>query len=396
MPHIRFYVLLLFTTAFFGNTFASGAGAITSAPSGINPPTLRGYIREMPAIRLDNDFSNPSFTNLLHNRLNLRWDPAANFRLAIEVRNRLLYNELFRDFPQYSDILGRDEGLVDMSWVWLSDGAWIGHTTADRLYADWRAENWHVRVGRQRINWGINLVSNPNDLFNTYSFFYFDYEERPGSDAIRIQHYPGDLSVIQLAVSPARNSRETVAAGLLNIHVRNYDFQALAGYFRNRLAIGTGWAGSIGGAGFKGEATWFYDLEEENGTDRGNLVAATGLDYMFGSGTFAVVEFLYNGGYGRREGDVFMITEALRPDNIMFSKYAVTLSAKHPFSPVLNGGISLMALPDIDAAFFMPRLDYSLARDLDLEFVGQIFAGGKNTIFEEAGSAFYLTFQYSF
>jgi hypothetical protein len=102
----------------------------------------------------------------------------------------------------------------------------------------------------------------------------------------------------------------------------------LAGYYRHRLALGGGWAGSIGGAGFKGEATWFHDIEEEAGTDRGNIVASTGLDYMFANGTFGVVEFLYNGGYNRRPGEVFMITEPLRPDNIMFSKYAVTLSAQ--------------------------------------------------------------------
>ena len=59
-----------------------------------------------------------------------------------------------------------------------------------------------------------------------------------------------------------------------------------------------------------------------------------------------------------------------RPDNIMFSKYAVTLSAQHTLSPILQGRMAVMALPDIDVAFLMPRIDYSLTRDLGLEFVG--------------------------
>ena len=117
---------------------------------------------------------------------------------------------------------------------------------------------------------------------------------------------------------------------------------------------------------------------------------------MFGSGTFGVIEFLYNGGYARDPEAAFLITQPLRPDNIMFSEFAVTISADHSFSPVLSGGIAVMALPDIDAAFFMPRLDYSLARDFDLEFVGQLFTGGEGTIFEHAGSAIYLSLQYSF
>jgi hypothetical protein len=360
------------------------------------PPSLRGYVRNMPAMRLDKDFSDPSFTNLLNNRLNFRWNVSSSFHLVAEGRNRLFYNTMFKDFPQYSDILAQDGGLMDFSWVWLSDGAWIGHSMADRLYADWRGDNWQVRVGRQRINWGINLVSNPNDLFNTYSFFDFDYPERPGSDALRIQYFPGDLSRIQLAVSPARDSREMVAAAMYSTNRRGYDMQVLAGYYRHRLAVGGGWAGNIGGAGFKGEATWFHDMEEEEGTDKGNIVASTGLDYMFANGTFGVVEFLYNGGYNRRSGEVFMITEPLMPDNIMFSKYAVTLSAQRAFSPILQGRLAVMALPDIEAAFLMPGIDYSLTRDLDLEFVGQIFLGGSGTIFEEAGAGFFVALQYSF
>ena len=367
----------------------TGVGSIES-------PTLRGYVRNMPALRLDKDFSDPSFTNLLHNRLNIRWNISSNFHLVAEGRNRLFYNTMFRDYPQFSDMLGHDGGLMDLSWVWLSDGSWIGHSMADRLYADWRADKWHIRVGRQRINWGINLVSNPNDLFNTYSFFDFDYPERPGSDALRIQYFPGDLSRIQLAVSPAKDTRNMVAAAMLGSNWEGVDVQAVAGYYRHRLAMGGGWAGSIGGAGFKGEATWFYDLEEKTGVDRGNIVASTGLDYMFANGTFGVVEFLYNGGYDRSPGEVFMITEPLRPDNIMFSKYAVTMSAQRSLSPILQSGLAVMALPDIEAAFLMPSINYSVKRDLDFELIGQIFLGGSGTIFAEAGAGFFVSLQYSF
>jgi hypothetical protein len=364
--------------------------------AGNGPLRVRGYIREMPAMRLDRDFSDPAFVNLIHNRINLRLDLADNLYLALEGRNRLFYNEMFREFPAYRDILEADEGLIDMSWVWLQDGSWMGHSMIDRLHLDWSRNNWKIRAGRQRINWGVNLVSNPNDLFNTYSFFDFDYKERPGADALRIQYHTGFASRIEMAYSPARHARESTGAVLWSVNHKGYDIQTLAGYYRNRLAAGIGWAGNIRGAGFKGEATWFYDLEKQSGTERGNMVAATGIDYMFGNGTFAVLELLYNGGYGRTGEGAFMITQPLRPDNIMFSKYAVTLSAQHPFSNLLQGGLALMALPDIEAVFVMPSLNYSLMRNLDMEFVAQLFAGGENGIFSEAGSSFYILIQYSF
>ncbi len=383
-------LIFLFTSIFIQPKIARGFGDNNL------PIRLRGYVKAMPGLQLDKDFSDPGFNSLLHNRLNFRWDITPDLDLRVEGRNRLIYNDMFDKVPHVKDIFDQDEGLVDMSWVWLSDGNWIGHSELDRLYVNWRAENWRVRAGRQRINWGINLVSNPNDLFNVYSFFDFDYVERPGTDAIRVQHFLGGLSSVEVAVSPARNNEEMVAAAKYGLNFRGYDIQALGGYYRNRMAFGAGWAGNLREAGLKGEATWFYDLEETPGIQRGNLVAAIGLDYMFANGTFGVVEFLYNGGHERDPGQVFLITEPLRPDNIMFSKYALTLSADHSFSPIFSGSMAVMGLPDIEAAFFMPGFKYSVATNLDLEFISQIFVGGSGTIFEQAGSAYFLSLQYSF
>jgi len=384
---ITIIALLLLAETLQTQTLSDGQGS---------PFTLRGYVKEMPALSLNKDFADARLMKILHNRLNFRWNVNEKVHFAAEGRNRLFYNEIFKDFPAYKTVLEHDPGLVDMSWVWLSEGSWMGHSMIDRLYLDWQKKNWQVRVGRQRINWGVNLVSNPNDLFNTYSFFDFDYEERPGSDAVRIQHYFGSMSRVQVAVSPAKNSKEMVAATMLNLNRWNYDFQFLAGYYRNRFALGTGWAGHIGGAGFKGEATWFYDLEETPGTQRGNLVTAIGFDYMFGNGTFALAEFLYNGGYKRSPDGVLMITQPLRPDNIMFSEFATTISAQHSFSNVFSGGMAVMALPDIEAAFLMPSLKYSIITNLDLEFVSQVFIGGKNSLLESAGSSWFGSLKYSF
>ena len=359
--------------------------------------SIRGYVKDMPMLTLDKDFSNPEFNNILHNRLNLGLRISYNFRFSLEGRNRLFYNEMFSEFPMIKDVFEHDDGLIDMSWVWLSDGPWLGHSEIDRLFLDWRADNWQVRVGRQRINWGVNFVSNPNDLFNTYSFFDFDYPERPGTDAIRVQYFIDHASRIQMAYSPGRNSKETVAATMFNFNQWNYDMQILFGYYKNRAAVGGGWAGNIKGAGFKGEATWFYDIEETSGIERGNLVASVGIDYVFGKGTFGVFEVLYNGGYQRNPDAVMMITEPLQADNIMFSEYAATISISHPFTPIFNGGISVMALPDIEAFFISPNVSYSVITNLDIEILAQIFSGGKNSIFHEyAGSAWIASLKYSF
>jgi hypothetical protein len=361
-----------------------------------SPFSLGGYIKNMPAVQFNRDFSDPEFVNILHNRLNFLWHISEGWLFAAEGRNRLLYNKMFSDFPVFSDILRTDPGFIDMSWIWLDEGSWIGHTNIDRFYVDFRRENLQVRLGRQRINWGINLVSNPNDLFNTYSFFDFDYPERPGADALRVQYHLGFASRAEAAFSPGRHIRESTAAMLYSVNFNQIDLQAIAGYFMHRSATGIGWAANIGGASFKGETTFFYDLEPVAGLSRGNLVAATGVDYMFGDGTFALIELLYNGGHGRIRDEVFLITQPLRPDNIMFSEYAITLNAQRPLTTLMQAGMAIMALPDIDAFFIMPNLNYSLLTNLDLEFVAQIFAGSRDSIFGQAGSSWFISLQYSF
>jgi hypothetical protein len=369
---------------------------VLMAQQGSGGFSLRGYIKEMPSLHVEEGFKDVTFNNLMHNRLNFRWQPTGNINVILEGRNRIFYNPLFADYPFYKDLLERDAGLLDLSSVWASEGAWMVHSIADRLFVDWTLGNWQLRAGRQRINWGINLVSNPNDLFNTYSFFDFDYPERPGADALRVQYYTGDLSRFEVVFNPAHNSRESVAAALLVFNRESFDFQFLAGYYRHRSAVGGGWAGNIGELGFKGEATYFYDIEATEGLSRGNLVAATGLDHIFSTGTYSVFEILYNGGHGRRLSPSLLFTEPLAADDIMFSEWAFTLSGQHPFTPVFSGNLALMVLPDVEAVFISPGLTRSLTTDFDFELTGQIFTGSRNSPFFGAGMAWFMALKYSF
>jgi len=366
---------------------------------------FRGYIKEMPSLMVSEDFSKAVFSNTVHNRLNFHWNVNENLNFHLEGRNRILYNEIFNEFPDYRKVIENDDGIVDMSWIWFQDGAFIGHSMLDRAYIDYKSGNWQFKIGRQRINWGINLISNPNDLFNTYSFFDFDYPERPGTDAVRVQYYLGSLSQLQFAYKPAKESKESVAAVMLNVNKWNYDIQTLIGYYHNRTALGIGWAGNLYRAGFKGEATWFYDIDENMNYDidenmkasRGNLVAAIGMDYIFSSGTYGIIELLYNGGYSRgAENNILLMTEPLRADNIMFSEYTATLSVQHTYSSIMQFGLALMVLPDIESIFISPNAKYSIVNNLDLELVAQIFRSSKNSALGTAGSAFYLSLQYSF
>ena len=151
-------------------------------------------------------------------------------------------------------------GFLDLSYLYWSSDEVLLHTIFDRLWAQWENKKWIVRLGRQRINWGVNTVWNPNDIFNQYNYLDFDYEERPGSDAVRIQYFPNFNNTLELAFSPLASLIKAVGALLYKTNKWNYDFQFLGGYYKKDAVMGLGWAGNIWNAGFKGEANYYSPL----------------------------------------------------------------------------------------------------------------------------------------
>lgn len=375
------FILLLF----FTNT--------ASAQFSSDDLRISGYLQGMP-VWMDTDlpppFEGDSFWEYrLQNRLNLGWDLSPELTFNWQMRTRFFAGDLVRelnDIPgiRYADLIDIDDGYADLSWVIADEENWMLHYIPDRLNLDWYSDNWRVTAGRQRVNWGINTVTNPNDLFNIYSFYEFDYPERPGTDAIRVQHFIDWASRVEVAFSPAREMRNSVAAALYAFNTRGYDVQLISGYFRHRLAAGGGWAGSIRQSGFKGEVMFFADLEETEARRSTNIVAALSADHMFDNSLFLIVEALYNREGGR--DDFTIIGDPLSPDNPSFSRFQFTTQGSYPFSPVWNGSLALIWYPDEQALFISPSVTRSLTQNTDLNLIAQIFAGSDDSAFSGAGT----------
>ncbi len=330
----------------------------------------------------------------LQNRLNVRWDASPNLTFNWQMRTRLFAGDPVREFPQYAEVIDTDDGIVDLSWMAIQRDSWLLHHVPDRLYAEWQADDWDIRVGRQRVNWGVNMITNPNDIFNIYSLYDFDYPERPGSDAIRIQRHLDFTSRIELAVSPGRRSRDSVAALLYAFDFNGYDMQVIAGYYREGFTAGAGWAGNLRGAGIKGEIMYYADIDSgEEGRDT-NFIAALSVDYMFENSLFVVAEVLYNRAGGRE--DFTLLAEQLRPDNPSFSTYQATTQFTYPIHPLLDGSLAAIWYPDESALFLSPSLTWSVTQDLDFRILGQFFAGGSGSVFADAGTLVTASLTYNF
>jgi len=167
--------------------------------------TLSGYHKSLNGLFGFEDFLNGGKIILsdafLHNRLNFRWFPNDHWTLRAELRNRFFYGELSRSnlFGNFKESLKQGNDVLNLQLINAGDQV-IFHSIFDRLYFEYTKDKLEIRLGRQRINWGINTVWNPHDIFNAFSFTDFDYEERPGSDALRIKYYTGFASSLEVAV----------------------------------------------------------------------------------------------------------------------------------------------------------------------------------------------------
>lgn len=336
------------------------------------------------------------YLNQIHNRLNFRWYASNELTFAVEARNRLFFGQMIREFPEYEESIDDDNGFLNMGTVLISGDSWFLHSMLDRAYMDYTKGDWQVRVGRQRINWGINLVWNPNDIFNTFSYFEFDYEERPGTDAVKVQYYTGVTSSAQLVYKIGRSPDETAIAGMYRFSQFNYDFQFLSGWAGKDFVLGGGWAGDIKGGGFRGEFSYFVPLQKDNGSEEAFVASISG-DYTLANSIYLHTGILYNsnGVLGPAGGRTFFDTNlsAKMLSSGMFNLFG---QISYPFTPLLSGNFSSMINPSDGSSFLGPSLSYSLGNNLELMVNGQLFLGKTGTEYGEFGKALYGRIKWAF
>ena len=335
--------------------------------------------------------------NLFHNRLNLKYNPDKNWSVILEARNRLFYGESVKHQPNFAKNIDNDNGIIDASFNLIDAGSVILNTTIDRGYVEYNKDKWNIRLGRQRINWGINLAWNPNDLYNAYNFTDFDYAERPGTDAIRIQYNNKPMSKIELAYKPGKNLDESIISALYKFNKKSYDIQFLASNFNTDIAIGTGWAGNLKDAGFKGEVTYFHPKKSFADTS-GVVAASISVDYTFRNGLYLNVAGLYNGSAsGATNLSQFGVgAETLSAKNLLPSEFTAFVQVSGAFTPIFSGGFSVMYLPAVHGLFLNPTLNYSIAENWDLDAVGQVLFAENPTKFQNVNNAVFLRIRWSF
>lgn len=359
---------------------------------------LNGYVKYMATNTIPNS-GDAIFDNIVHQRFNFEYRLNDQFRVNLGMRNRLLFGDS-AEYSNYGDFISYDPGYVDLSKNWIDKKGMVGNSQFDRAYLNWNKDDWQFRAGRFRINWGMTTVWNPNDIFNSYSIYDFDYEERPGTDAVMVSKKLGFASSIDVVFNPNKKSELDSYAARYLFNQRGWDMQVLLGKSQLDYVIGAGFAGDVYGAGLRGEFSWFKPTQDsyQDETLMASTVSSLEMDYRF-DGTQNWVA----------QGSLMYISEPQDADNAIaylnLPLSARTLSFTH-WTWYSSLGVDLSSLSRLtfmnsyydDGSFFVGvNQTYSLTDDWQLIGVIQYFDGTSDSVFgENPNTLLYAQVKWSF
>ncbi len=364
-----------------------------SKPSWIE---LQGYIKYIQNTTFVQKIDSNASANLIHNRLNFKFNIANKFSARLEVRNRIFYGEQIEQTPNFGDLINQDNGFFDLSHLWVNEDSFVAQSTIDRILLQYSDEKWEVIIGRQRINWGINNVWNPNDLFNAFNLLEFDYEERPGSDAVRIQHNLQHNASFELAYKASKNSEEQIAALLYKWNRKKYDFQLLSGIYQTDFVVGGGWAGSIKDAGFKGEMSYFIPKQKSLDSSE-NFCLSLMVDQTYKNDWYLALTMLYNS----NPTNDFMIGEGIYNFNVSAKmlfpfEYNFHFTALKTISPISSFNFSFIYSPEKNTLILIPSFAWNVATNFDLNFMVQSFFADQLNSYKNLGTNIFIRSHWSF
>ncbi|MCL2290282.1 MAG: hypothetical protein FWC34_06200 [Bacteroidetes bacterium] len=345
--------------------------------SALSAQEFSGYVSGMPSIIVQHPGSEVWWQMLVHNRLNFGSQMGKYLRVDVGVRNRIIAGSEMLIDPKS---ISHDLGWLNLSWNWKEWKNVVGNTSFDRLSLTFEKNKWKLRLGRQRINWGQTFVWNPNDIFNTYSFFDFDYIERPGCDAFRGTYYHSATSSSELAVSVNRDNKVT-AAYLFRRNWKSIDYQLIGGMqTESDLVIGGAITSDIKGLNLRGEMSYFHPFKSFVDTS-GIVALSIGTDYVFSNSLMLQAEFLYNNvNKTFSEGGLIGLYSApLSAKYLSICNWNLFAQVSYPFTPLFKGSLSSMYFIDIQSFYVGMSLDYSIIENLDLSFITQYFASFSNS-----------------
>ena len=351
---------------------------------------LGGYVKYLNTMNF-HDGQDLLTDNLWHNRINFHFYIDKHISFNAGLRNRVFYGDLIKN-PFYRQSLAKNEGIVSLTKNIIDEPNILMLSNLDRLNVDYTYQNLELTLGRQRINWGKNLVWNPNDIFNTANFLDMDYEEKPGTDALRLRYNIGEMSQLDVAytTNKAFETDQSILALAFHSVYKSYDYQLIAAKYFKAYMLGLGWEGNLKNFGFKGESSYFID------DSKNVFVSSISLDYAFKNGTNWMISGLYNGGFDTNNplGVLSLLNTRLDAKNLFPSRWAFYNQFSGNFAAAWHWSFGTVYGTQNRLTVLIPQIQYSITNNWDMDIFAQSFFADIPNIRQR--NIFTFRLQYSF
>ncbi len=330
---------------------------------------LGGYVKYLNTLNF-HDGNDLFSDNLWHNRINLHFYIDKHLTFNTGLRNRVFYGDLIKN-TFYRQSLIQDIWMINLSKKIIDQHGILIMSNFDRFNLDFAYQNLEIDLGRQRINWGKNLVWNPNDIFNNANFLDMDYLEKPGTDALRIQYNTGELSQLELVYTTNKSfeTTQSVLAMAFNSVYKSYDYQLIIAKYYSGYMLGLGWEGNLKNFGFKGESSYFIKDTKDV------FVSSISLDYAFKNGTNWMISGLYNGGLITQNYTAILnlLNSRLNAENLFPSRWAFYNQFSGNFGPAWHWSFGTVFSTQNKLTVLIPQIQYSITDNLEIDAFAQSF-----------------------
>ncbi|MDT8420278.1 MAG: hypothetical protein RQ754_07590 [Desulfuromonadales bacterium] len=312
--------------------------------------------------------------------------PRTGPALELSVEQSLLYQH-----PRHSISLPqRDNNRIDdLAWTFRSGQTLSGQVQVDRLKLQWQWADKSVTVGRQAVGFGRISLLSPLDVIAPFPPTAIDNEVRPGIDALRTQYFfdiAGELGTILVF---GRSEERSSALATMVLNHQETDWLFIGGSLRDRLMLGAGLAGQIGGLGLKSEWVGYQSRNTESPhADLRKTFSLFGIEfeYRFPLDLVVQMQYLFNGTGSKVPSDYLRVAESApyrEGMSYLYGRHYLLAGLARQITPLVDlSSLVIINLKD-HSWLFRPVVAVSLANNAQLDIFWNFMAGKR--IREDAG-----------
>ena len=353
---------------------------------------ISGYVKDLVTVSVPSLGGTWTFDNLIHNRINFKYFARPWLTVQIEGRNRLFFGNTIQNTVDFKEQL-KTLDFIPLAGSIAEQKPYLLYSNIDRALLRIEREKWSVSFGKQRINWSKTFAWNPNDIFNAYSFYDFDYEERRGCDAALIKYNINPLSTFELASTVDSNIESLKIASNYRFNFHEFDYQLIIGKYSTDIVCGVGWAGQLRDAGFKGEISWFRPYITDSG--KSTLIGDVSFDYSLSNNLTFRGEAIINTN-PLKKSSIQFLSQPLTAKALVNNYISVFSSIGYDITPLIKTSGTCIWNIDDKSFFINPSLDYSISNNVSFFIAAQVFTGAKRSLYDNLGSYFFTRLKFNF